>query len=534
MNPTQSTAAAGAGGSRGKHREAATVILVRRTPELELYWVVRAPELAYLGGFHAFPGGGVSHRDAEIEVGGVPDEAERKRRAAAVRELFEETGVLLAAPESDSNKGNDETQRLAWREAMHRREKSFADVLQESGRRVDGTVLHPAGRWISPSFAPRGFDTYFYLALLPEGEVTQIDGGELVDGEWVRPEDALRRWTEGGILLATPVRRVLEKLRDYAGDLNSAEAEDLAEPLAQDPMAQGGEVSRIEIVPGAVLHPVPTRTLRPATHTNSLVWGDRDCLLIDPGSDSEEGIASTERLLSLLAEEGREVKAIVVTHHHDDHIAGIPAMRERLEVPVWTHPSLVDQVGADRALEDGEVIALASESGKPWHVEVHFTPGHTRDHVVYLERERGLLAAGDLISGLSTVVIDPPDGDLADYLVSLRRLTEMPMRILYPGHGPPTGGGRVHLEKLIQHREWRENKIREVFPADGASIEQLVPLVYDDVAPEQWPWAQRSLLAHLLALQKSAFVDLEGGSLAADELPRMDARWELVSKRESD
>jgi glyoxylase-like metal-dependent hydrolase (beta-lactamase superfamily II)/8-oxo-dGTP pyrophosphatase MutT (NUDIX family) len=482
------------------------VILVRFQPRCEVFWVLRAPVLAYLGGFHAFPGGRVSRRDAAVPATGVDDAAERARRVAAVRELFEETGVLLARPgPGASHSLPDESTRRSVRLALQDGSLEFASFLAEYGLAIDAGALLPAGRWISPPFSPRGFDTYFYLGLLPDGETPSVHAGELVGGGWIEPAAALEQWQRGEVLLARPLRRVLELWTGILPD-SSADTGALtrwSEVFSGDPEAQGRSIERIEILPGAVLLPLETPTIPPATHTNCLILGEGECLLIDPGSGEPESLHAVETLVQKLGAEGRKVTAIALTHHHDDHISGVAELRRRLGVPVAAHPELAGELAADRVLEDGEKITLANPKGEPWVVEVLFTPGHTKDHVAFFEKTRGVLAAGDLISGLSTVVIDPPDGDLGEYLVSLGRVSELPVRLLIPGHGPPTGGGREHLAALIKHRYWRESKVIESLERGEASPEEMLPAVYDDVPEEQWGLARRSLLAHLVHLEKS-------------------------------
>src|SRR5215510_3859428 len=133
-----------------RRSDAAAVLLVRYAPHLEVYWVERAPSLAYLGGFHAFPGGRVSPEDAEVAVQEVADGDEARRRAAAARELFEEIGVLLAKPGvASASPGFPEGERrLALRADVLDGSLSFAAMLAGYGLEVDGNALVPAGRWI--------------------------------------------------------------------------------------------------------------------------------------------------------------------------------------------------------------------------------------------------------------------------------------------------------------------------------------------------------------------------------------------------
>lgn len=515
--------------------EAAAVLLVRMAPRLEVFWVERAPSLAYLGGFHAFPGGRVGREDSTVPMLEAPDPDEARRRAAAARELFEETGVLLArAAGAEPPRVPSVPERERARAELIAGTLSFDAFLGERGLAVDAARFAPAGRWVSPPFTPRGFDTQFYLARCPEGEVASVIPGELSRGEWIEPAQALDRWQKGDVLLATPVKRGLAALAEIGREAPAGEALEralarCARALGESPESQGGPVERIEVTPGVVLLPLPTPTIPPATHTNCLILGEGECLVIDPGSAEPEAQAALDDLLTRLRHEGRRPVAIAVTHRHGDHTGGVEALRRQLGIPLLAHPLLVAELVAERSLVDGEVLTLGSGPSGAWRIEVLFTPGHTRDHVAFFERERGVLAVGDLMSGLSTVVIDPPEGDLGDYLDSLRRLRDLPARSLFPGHGPPAGGARQRIEALIEHRLWREQRVVDELRATGgsATLEELLPRVYADTPPAQWGWARRSLLAHLQKLER------EGRARGNGEGSAEPNAWELVSERKS-
>ena len=521
--------ATGPRAARPASREAAVVVLYRRRPELSVFRVRRAPGLAYLGGFHAFPGGAVHAADASVPVEGTLDREEAARRVSAARELFEEVGVLLGRPEEGRSKATSprdapigravaESDRVALRAQVDRGERPFTDALATGRVRLAAADFTPAGRWISPPFLPRAFDTYFYLAELPVGEEVGPLSGELDDGEWVTPERGLEEWRRGASLLATPVRRVFEVLLQ-AGERDDPAAWGAA--LTESREARGGTVERIEVTPGVVLVPLKTATLAPATHTNCLVLGEGECLLIDPGSGDPRELAALEAVLARLSDDGRRVTAISVTHHHGDHVGGVEALRRALDVPVLAHPLLAERLRADRVLEDGEIVHLEAGGGRPWRIEVRFSPGHTKDHVAFWEPSRGVLAAGDLVSGLSTVVVDPPDGNLGHYLASLEVLRDLPIRVLFPGHGPPTGGAHTKLEDLIRHRRWREDRVLAALGPRPVLVEELLPVVYEDVRPESWPLARRSLQAHLEHLEERRRVVRSG---SGDE-----TRWLLAA-----
>jgi glyoxylase-like metal-dependent hydrolase (beta-lactamase superfamily II) len=133
---------------------------------------------------------------------------------------------------------------------------------------------------------------------------------------------------------------------------------------------------------------------------------------------------------------------------------------------------------------------------------VHETPGHARDHLVFLDEVTGALLAGDMVSTLSTVVIDPPEGDMAGYERQLARLAAMEVRALYPAHGPPAAHGRALLRAFLAHRAEREAQVVAALDGPGP-LAEVTARAYPDVPPAVLPVAERSCLATLLKLAAS-------------------------------
>ena len=502
-----------AGGPPAAVRPAATVVLHRPGASgLEVFWVRRGEQLRFAGGFYAFPGGGVDVADAALPLAnaeGLPA-SEAACIAAAARELFEETGVLLAPGAArvpaDARRAGREM--LVRRELPRAKEGAFADFLAAHRLTVDARTFTPAGRWVTPPALPVRFDARFYLAELPAGETAEVWPGELVDGEWVRPETALRRWEEGTALLHPPAWHTLRSL---------ALGLPAALPLLQDPSrapwglpVHDWVVERIEFQRGIVVVPLRTPTLPPATHTNCLLLGDEELWVVDPGSPYPEEQAILEKTLALLDEEGRRAVGILLTHHHLDHVGGAAELARKLSLPIaaTTQTAELLDFRVDRVLRDGDALPVGPRGWKCLHL-----PGHTRGHVCLLEEGSGAVVAGDLVAGVGTVIVDPPEGDMLDYLASLRRLLELGPGVIYPAHGPVVPAGADKLRGYLAHRLEREERVvralRELGPATPA---QLVPPSYPDVQTELHPLAERSLLAHLGKLVKEgrARVDERG------------------------
>jgi glyoxylase-like metal-dependent hydrolase (beta-lactamase superfamily II)/8-oxo-dGTP pyrophosphatase MutT (NUDIX family) len=480
-------------------KDAAAVILLRDPEDPKVFWVKRNPELMFMGGFHAFPGGQLDKEDAGVQVNGS-DGDDSAMRVCAVREFFEEAGVLLARG----------VERLSSAQLGQARgevissEQKFRTFLEENDLKIDTSDLAVAGRWVTPPFAPRRFDTWFFLAWLPEGQEPRVERGELVSGEWVRPADALELWKYGDVIMAPPTLHILRTLAASATRLES-----LPSDLAAVPEANRGAVTRIEFRPGLFLFPVKTATLPPATHTNCYVVGGQEIVVIDPASPYKEEQLGLDSFLDSMIGEGRRVREILLTHHHKDHVGGVNHLREKLGVPVAAHKltadRLADLVNVDRFVDDGELIGLEGDPG--WRLRALHTPGHARGHLCFHEEISGAIITGDNVVGIGTVVIDPPEGNMTQYFDSLRRLLELPkLTSLFGAHGPAVGSARHRIEEYIAHRTMRETRILDAVCSGAGTPPEIVQTAYTDVSPAVYWLAERSTIAHLEKLESDGRV----------------------------
>ena len=484
-------------------KDAGSIIILKDPDDPKLLWVKRSPKLAFMGGFHAFPGGQLDQGDLEISVIGC-EGPQAAMRACAVREIFEEIGVLLATG-SDRLSVN---QIAEARRALGASETTFQQLLSDNRLTIAGDALIEAGRWVTPPFAPRRFDTWFFIAWLPANQDALVETGELETAEWIRPADAYRRWKQGDVIMAPPTLFVI---RTLAG--NPGRTDQWPTLLTAIPEAQRSIVRRIEFRPGIFLFPVKTPTLPPATHTNCYIIGGEEVVIIDPASPYEEEQRELDRFIDGLLSEGRRAREIILTHHHPDHTGGVNHLRQRLGVPVAAHPLTAARIGnsisVDREVADGEMIELTGEPG--WRLRALHTPGHARGHVCLYEEITGAIITGDLVVGIGTVVIDPPEGNMRQYFESLARLLALPrLSSLFPAHGPAIGDARQKLEEYVTHRTWRENKILEAVLAGAALPEDIVPAAYTDVSPAMWALAERSTLAHLEKLEEEGRIRRDG------------------------
>jgi 8-oxo-dGTP pyrophosphatase MutT (NUDIX family) len=223
-------------------RDAATVVILREGPRsAEVYLLRRKASMAFAAGAYVFPGGSVDPRDTDQavawagpspaawgEVFHADGATARGLVCAAVRETFEESGVLLAGPSEDSvvaDTTGDEWE--ADRLALIDRSLSFADFLDRRGLVLRSDLLRPWAHWITPEIEQRRFDTRFFVAALPPGQRTRDVGGEADQVAWVRPADALDRAKNGEIFLMPPTYRTLGELSAYekVPDVLAAERE---------------------------------------------------------------------------------------------------------------------------------------------------------------------------------------------------------------------------------------------------------------------------------------------------------------------
>jgi len=246
------------------------------------------------------------------------------------------------------------------------------------------------------------------------------------------------------------------------------------------PWAHGETIPEIEMRPGIVLVPVRTPTLPPATHTNCYVIGGDEVVVIDPASPYEEEQAVLDRVL-----EKREIREIWLTHLHRDHVSGANHLKEKRGVKIAAHPitarDLAGFVDVDRTFEEEERLHLAGKPG--WNLRVMHTPGHARGHVCIFEEKNGSLFTGDLMAGFGTIVIDPPEGHMATYFDSLRRMQALPVTALFPAHGPVMANAKAKIQEYLDHRMDRERKILAAWDKGHREPAAIVRHVYTDVAP---------------------------------------------------
>ena len=412
-------------------RPAATVVLLRPgTAGLEVLLTHRPATMAFAGGAHVFPGGRVDPADSDPVLaarsvlratdaaaalgGDLAPEVALAAHVAALRELFEEAGVLLADTAASPERIG------AGRSALLRGDVTLADLALDLDLTLRTDRLVPLSRWVTPVVSPRRFDTRFFAALLPDGVEPTFEGGEVVGDAWLRPIDALAAMADGLLVLWLPTSTTLQQLEHVTS------LEQIRERMSP------GRLGEVAVEPVA---PDVTRIVMPAgggvagQPVCAYLVGRRRFVLVDPGDPTGPAL---ERAIDLAAERGGSIEAIALTHVDPDHAAGAESIAERLDIPVIAGPGAgrwlpyVVREAADLAMIDQADVALQAVR----------TPGPRPDHLAFVVGGGTSVISGDLdgVRG-SRSVVGPVDPVALE--ASRERLDRLaPAAIRLSGHPP--------------------------------------------------------------------------------------------------
>jgi ribonuclease/clavin/mitogillin len=421
----------------------------------EVLMVRRSPKAPFMSGFWAFPGG---RHDAADGPRDAPDAPVR----TVVRETREEVGLTLSP-----------------------------------------AGLIPLGYWRTPDYLVAPMHTHFFVYPWPAGPepAPEVDGVELVERAWRTAADVLDDWAAGRVLLAPPTQFLLTAL---ARGLDGLPARALAAPTSH-----GVPPRFARVRPDITLFPLRTPTLPPATHTNAYIVGRERLVVVDPAATDRAEQAALLEHLEARCQQGAVVEAVLLTHAHADHIATAPPIAARFGARILAHADAAARLPfpAEGLLTDGAAVPAGDVP-----LTVVHTPGHAPGHVVFLEARTGTALVGDLVAGVGTILVDPDEGSMADYLASLARVRALSCTALLPAHGGVVGGAAEKLTEYIDHRLWREARIVDALADGPTTLAELLPRVYADVAPAVLPIAQLSLRAHLGKLVSEGRVATESGA----------------------
>ncbi len=535
-------------------RNAATVLLLRDSAQgIEVLMTRRSMTASFAPGAYVFPGGGIDAADAAAHSQSTRRPAQGDlhltQAIAAIRESFEELGVLLARHADGSHATTADVAALD-------RKAPFAAQCRERGLVLAGDEVFVLAHWITDRDLPRRFDVPFLVARMPLGQEPVADEAEQFEPVWVRPSDALAKHKAGDFFIIFPTIRTLERLQNYpsvhavlqacaseqplwtscprAGFLNGHEARYMEH---ESPF---GELA-LTCPDGQMLHNLDWQTERPVAllknvmrltapnpgvmtgpGTNSYLVGDVQTgyIAIDPGP------LDIDHLQRLHDAAGGDIRQIVCTHSHPDHSPGAKPLQALVEAggkprpPIFGLASLPtaradSQFTPDVVLEHHAQLVLSAQGpeGAITHtLKAIHTPGHAANHVCLVLVEDGLLLSGDHVLNGSTTIVNPPDGAMTAYLDSLDALSaacdEHGIEFILPAHGYVLGDAKGAIAQLREHRLKREAKVLAVMRANPqGTLDEWVPLAYDDVHERVWPIAKRSLLAHVERIQALHLAD---------------------------
>jgi glyoxylase-like metal-dependent hydrolase (beta-lactamase superfamily II)/8-oxo-dGTP pyrophosphatase MutT (NUDIX family) len=376
---------------------AATVVLLRPGRlGLEVLLTRRPSSMAFAADMHVFPGGRVDDADRSLGLQGrsvlsaseaataLADDVEPEHALAAyiaaIRELFEEAGVLLADV-GPSAAALATGQRSRARSALIGGEASFASIVAELGLRLRTDWLVPISRWVTPPILPRRFDARFFAAELPPGARVSFEGDEVVAHEWLTPAAGLASMAESRIGMWVPTSATLQQL-EHVTSIEQIRERLVPMPIAPievDPISS--DVTRIVMPAGGGV---------PGQPVCAYLVGRERLVLVDPGDPTGPAL---ERALATAAAQGGSIVGVALTQVDPDHAASAEGIALMLNVPIvtgpggrWPLPYPVQEVA------DGAVVPFGDV-----RLEAIATPGPGREHLAFLVGERpDLVLSGDL------------------------------------------------------------------------------------------------------------------------------------------
>lgn len=488
-------------------KDASAVILVK---DGKVLWAQRNPNIKFLGGWHAFAGGKTENIDSEIQVKNSPDKDLQRFIAAAVRELFEETGVLLVRNGDKLTKG----QRASLHDDLVSGRSSFKEILDDWGLWIDAEDFRYTGFWTTPQFSPVRFKTRFFIAECPRKQMPYAAISELQNIEFIAPNEALNRWKKSEVLTSPPVLISLQVLAaEKDRDKNKEQI------LLEKSQKLDGNIEYIELNPRIICFPLRTKTLPPATHTNCFIVGKKEFIIIDAASPFEEEQTKLFALVDEFIEKGFRCKEIIVSHLHPDHFGGETVLKNRLrekyglEIPLAAHKitaeDLRGKIEFQKFIEDEQVFKLKDEAGVNFEIKALHTPGHARGHLCFYDETYGFLLSSDNVIGTGSVVIAHPEGNMIDYLNSLERMKNLPnLRFLAGSHGSAIFDAKGKIEDYIEHRLEREKQILKAIKKGAKTPEEITEKVYQGLDEKLFPLAFKSVLAHIAKIRAENLISI--------------------------
>tara|TARA_B100001996_G_scaffold364508_1_gene333575 strand:- start:1026 stop:2573 length:1548 start_codon:yes stop_codon:yes gene_type:complete len=489
-------------GRISKPRNSVSILLTRDGENgIEVLLAHRISTLRAFADFWSLPGGGIKDFDHDaakkIEILSNLNSDWPGTFAAILRETAEEVGLAI---------GESTVERVSmpFRHSIMENPSKWVTAVNSLSIPASHLQISHIGTRTTPPFAPLRFCNQFMHAHLPPGspDAELLDVGSEFDAlVWMTPEKAILSWESGEMLTAPPI---VTLLRDVADSLKENNQDIFAaiNQLSSEPPS--GE-HRIELAPGVECIPIRTHTLPPATHTNCFILGERGGkrIIVDPAARTEEGLAYLARRITELTNDGGEIIATVFTHRHQDHIGDLDQLKRIYQAPIWATKETFDSlptIESKKILQQDDVISLDGPSGTTnW--TVHLTPGHCPGHIC-LATDR-YVVSGDLAVMVGTILVPSSDGDMDDYIDSLRRIRDLNSTMLFPAHGPFTHRPAKLLDRYISHREGRHARVLEALNQGISNIQEIANQAYADT-PDAHPMLKvDQTISHLISHERA-------------------------------
>lgn len=348
------------------------------------------------------------------------------------------------------------------------------------------------GNVVTPSSAPRRFDTDFFRIDLEQKPDITLDTHEHLCMRWAKPATFWQEYQRGDLLCVAPLQRLLECLTERP---DASTVPDLSFRPGQE-----FGLDLVEPIHGLRILPLRSNTLPPATHTNAFILGDdiSQSALVDPSPANAEVYAQLTGFLDSWGRPG----CIFITHHHPDHHERSTQLAREFGLPMkmsaQTHENILRRWGSEhfngvevQFLEDGDVLCICL--GHP--VRVVAVPGHDNGHLALMPDSAQWMIVGDLYQGVGTVVIGKPEGSMRDYFNSLNKVIALQPKVTVPSHGVALPG-TLQIEKTLAHRQQREDRIRALHDA-GNDVDAILASEYASVPTALWPLARMNIEGHL-------------------------------------
>lgn len=359
------------------------------------------------------------------------------------------------------------------------------ECLEELKYKITSEPKH-IGIAASPSFNPLRFEAHYYVIELNEKPQFIEDTHEIEYSFWATPTQLLERYQRGELLLIPPMLRIMQYFMHNKvgqGEFHST--------------CPDNQVPSLETIYGIKQFMPLSLTVPPANRTNAFMIGDT---LIDPSPKDIEEFEKLKNTLNL-----KEIKKIMLTHHHGDHHKFAPDLARELCVPMYmsedTHNRILnyDQNYFNAIqihyLKEGDYLTDWLEE----EVRIMEVPGHDAGQLAPYPTSKKWFIAGDLFQGVGTVVVGGDEGDMIKYFHTLEKVIQNNFACVFPSHGIALGGVHI-LEKTLEHRKMREHQVLEMHQK-GMSLEEMLKTIYFDLPEKLFKYAKANIESHLEKLK---------------------------------